>query len=106
MTDEELDRAAAFEELIRDRCAERVVETRFGPALFNDTFARIWNLNVVRAERPGDATAKDIAAEVDRLRAAGVPFRNDIVKGPGGQQILVEDPAGNVVELFQPAAGT
>jgi len=69
MTDRELDRAAAFEELIRDRCAERVVETRFGPALFNDTFARIWNLNVVRAERPGDATAKDIAAEVDRVQA-------------------------------------
>jgi catechol 2,3-dioxygenase-like lactoylglutathione lyase family enzyme len=45
----------------------------------------------------------DIAAEVDRLRAAGVPFRNDIVRGPGGQQILLEDPAGNVVELFQPA---
>jgi len=45
----------------------------------------------------------DIAAEVDRLRAAGVPFRNDIVKGPGGQQILLQDPAGNVVELFQPA---
>ena len=45
----------------------------------------------------------DIAAEVDRLRAAGVPFRNDVVKGPGGQQILLEDPAGNVVELFQPA---
>ncbi|SUA81064.1 Phleomycin resistance protein [Nocardia otitidiscaviarum] len=47
----------------------------------------------------------DIAAEVERLRAAGVPFRNDIVKGPGGQQILLLDPAGNVVELFQPAAG-
>jgi catechol 2,3-dioxygenase-like lactoylglutathione lyase family enzyme len=46
----------------------------------------------------------DIAAEVDRLRAAGVPFRNDIVSGPGGQQILLEDPAGNVVELFQPAS--
>ncbi|MEK0154283.1 VOC family protein [Arthrobacter oryzae] len=45
----------------------------------------------------------DIAAEVDRLRAAGVTFRNDIVKGPGGQQILLVDPAGNVVELFQPA---
>jgi catechol 2,3-dioxygenase-like lactoylglutathione lyase family enzyme len=45
----------------------------------------------------------DIAAEVDRLRSAGVPFRNEIVKGPGGQQILLEDPAGNVVELFQPA---
>jgi catechol 2,3-dioxygenase-like lactoylglutathione lyase family enzyme len=47
----------------------------------------------------------DIAAEVDRLRAAGLSFRNDIVKGPGGQQILLEDPAGNVVELFQPAGG-
>ena len=45
----------------------------------------------------------DIAAEVARLRVAGVTFRNDIVKGPGGQQILLEDPSGNVVELFQPA---
>ena len=47
----------------------------------------------------------DIETEVARLRAAGVPFRNDIVKGPGGSQILVEDPAGNVVELFQPRRG-
>jgi catechol 2,3-dioxygenase-like lactoylglutathione lyase family enzyme len=45
----------------------------------------------------------DVAAEVDRLRAEGLTFRNDIVTGPGGQQILLEDPAGNVVELFQPA---
>ena len=45
----------------------------------------------------------DIAAEVDRLRAAGLTFRNDIVTGPGGRQILLEDPAGNVIELFQPA---
>ena len=45
----------------------------------------------------------DIAAEVERLRAAGVPFRNDVVSGPGGQQVLLLDPAGNVVELFQPA---
>jgi catechol 2,3-dioxygenase-like lactoylglutathione lyase family enzyme len=45
----------------------------------------------------------DIQAEVARLREAGVPFRNDIVKGPGGQQILLEDPSGNPVELFQPA---
>lgn len=45
----------------------------------------------------------DIAAEVARLREAGVPFRNDILSGPGGQQILLEDPSGNVVELFQPA---
>jgi catechol 2,3-dioxygenase-like lactoylglutathione lyase family enzyme len=46
---------------------------------------------------------EDISAEVDRLRAAGVRFRNDIVTGPGGRQILLEDPAGNPVELFQPA---
>jgi catechol 2,3-dioxygenase-like lactoylglutathione lyase family enzyme len=45
----------------------------------------------------------DIEAEVARLRAAGVTFRNEIVIGPGGSQILLEDPAGNVVELFQPA---
>lgn len=46
---------------------------------------------------------EDIDAEIARLRAAGVPFRNDVVSGPGGQQILVQDPAGNLVELFQPA---
>ena len=46
---------------------------------------------------------EDIASEVERLRDAGVPFRNDIVSGPGGQQILIQDPSGNVVELFQPA---
>lgn len=44
----------------------------------------------------------DIEAEVKRLRAAGVPFRNEIVRGPGGAQILAEDPSGNVVEIFQP----
>jgi catechol 2,3-dioxygenase-like lactoylglutathione lyase family enzyme len=47
---------------------------------------------------------EDIAAETERLRGAGVKFRNDIVRGPGGQQILAEDPAGNPIELFQPAA--
>jgi catechol 2,3-dioxygenase-like lactoylglutathione lyase family enzyme len=45
----------------------------------------------------------DIAAEVERLRSAGVKFRNEIVSGPGGRQILLEDPAGNPIELFQPA---
>ena len=45
----------------------------------------------------------DIATEVARLRDAGVTFRNDIVTGPGGSQSLLEDPSGNVVELFQPA---
>jgi catechol 2,3-dioxygenase-like lactoylglutathione lyase family enzyme len=47
----------------------------------------------------------DIATEVERLRAAGLRFRNAIVTGPGGSQILLEDPAGNPIELFQPAAG-
>ena len=46
----------------------------------------------------------DIAGEVERLRAEGVPFRNDVVVGPGGSQVLAVDPAGNLVELFQPAA--
>ena len=46
----------------------------------------------------------DITAEVARFRAASVPFRNDVVTGPGGSQILMEDPSGNVVELFQPVA--
>jgi len=44
----------------------------------------------------------DLPAEVDRLRAAGVRFRNEIVTGFGGKQILVDDPAGNPVELFEP----
>ena len=45
-----------------------------------------------------------IDADVRRLRDAGATFRNDIVTGPGGKQILLEDPSGNVVELFEPAA--
>jgi len=47
----------------------------------------------------------DIAADVERLRAAGLTFRNEIVSGPGGRQILLEDPSGNPIELFQPAVG-
>src|SRR3954449_3941429 len=47
---------------------------------------------------------EDIAAETERLRGAGVRFRNEIVSGPGGRQILAEDPAGNLVEIFQPAS--
>jgi len=45
----------------------------------------------------------DLEAEVARLRAAGVPFRtSDIVSGPGGAQVIIEDPSGNPIELFQP----
>lgn len=46
---------------------------------------------------------QDIEAEVSRLREAGVRFRNEIVTGPGGRQILLEDPSANPIELFQPA---
>jgi catechol 2,3-dioxygenase-like lactoylglutathione lyase family enzyme len=48
----------------------------------------------------------DLEREITRLRAAGVTFRSDLVSGPGGQQILLADPAGNLVELFQPAPST
>lgn len=45
----------------------------------------------------------DLDAEVARLRARGASFRNDVVEGPGGKQVLLQDPSGNFVELFQPA---
>ena len=54
-----------------------------------------WNRFVVEVE--------DIQEKVRELREAGLPFRNDIVRGPGGAQILLEDPFGNVIEVFQPA---
>jgi catechol 2,3-dioxygenase-like lactoylglutathione lyase family enzyme len=54
-----------------------------------------WNRFVLQVD--------DLAALVAALRPKGVAFRNETVKGPGGQQILCEDPSGNVVELFQPA---
>ena len=54
-----------------------------------------WNRLVIEVE--------DLAALVNRLKGEGVSFRNEIVTGPGGKQILVEDPSGNVVELFQAA---
>jgi catechol 2,3-dioxygenase-like lactoylglutathione lyase family enzyme len=54
-----------------------------------------WNRLVVQVDAISDV--------VERLRASGVPFRNDVVTGPGGKQILVEDPSGNPVELFEPA---
>ena len=49
---------------------------------------------------------EDLEAEMARLREEGVPFRNDVVKGPGGAQVLITDPSGNLIELFQPAAPT
>jgi catechol 2,3-dioxygenase-like lactoylglutathione lyase family enzyme len=48
-------------------------------------------------------TVDDLDAEVDRLRGAALAFRSEVVSGPGGRQVLVADPAGNLVELFEPA---
>jgi len=53
-----------------------------------------WNRFVVEVD--------DLAASVAGLREARVPFRNDVVSGPGGKQILIEDPDGNPIELFEP----
>jgi len=50
-----------------------------------------------------EAAIASCSSELEWFRQAGVRFRNDIVTGPGGSQILLEDPAGNPVELFQPA---
>jgi catechol 2,3-dioxygenase-like lactoylglutathione lyase family enzyme len=47
----------------------------------------------------------DLEGEIARLKAEGVPFRNEVVRGPGGSQVLICDPAGNLIELFQPASG-
>ena len=54
-----------------------------------------WNRIVV--------TVTQIEEQVAKLREAGIVFRNDIIQGPGGRQILCEDPAGNPIELFEPA---
>ena len=48
-------------------------------------------------------TVNDLDAEIERLRSAGLSFRSDVVAGPGGRQILLADPAGNLIELFTPA---
>jgi predicted enzyme related to lactoylglutathione lyase len=45
---------------------------------------------------------EDLVTEVERLRAAGLKFRNDVITGPGGSQIILDDPSGNPIELFQP----
>jgi catechol 2,3-dioxygenase-like lactoylglutathione lyase family enzyme len=46
----------------------------------------------------------DLAAEVERLSAAGLTFRSDVISGPGGSQIVLDDPSGNPIELFEPAS--
>jgi catechol 2,3-dioxygenase-like lactoylglutathione lyase family enzyme len=55
-----------------------------------------WNRFVIEVD--------DLTATVEKMKQAGIRFRNDIVTGPGGKQILVDDPSGNPIEIFQPAS--
>jgi GNAT superfamily N-acetyltransferase len=80
----DFERAAGFEEAMRDTGIERVVETRFGQALFNDTYRDLWMLNVLRIERTGSAGAAEIAAEAERVQgAAGLPHRRVLILETG-----------------------
>src|SRR6476661_3510937 len=94
------------------------VHTRAGPAFADVLRGRLRLLLSGPASSGARATPEDAAgpgrnrihlevddldAEVGRLRAAGVPLASDVVSGPGGRQVLVSDPAGNLVELFEPA---
>ncbi len=54
-----------------------------------------WNRIIVQSS--------DLESDIQAMKKAEVKFRNDVVSGPGGRQILVEDPSGNLVELFEPA---
>jgi len=61
-----------------------------------------------RLQEPGgwnriQLQVSNLEAEVERLRAAGVPFRGDVVTGPGGSQVSIDDPSGNPIELFESA---
>jgi GNAT superfamily N-acetyltransferase len=78
----ELGRALAFEEALRQRCAERVVPFRYGTALFNDTLRRVWDLNFLRADRSHDATAAELAGEAERLHGEA---------GQGHRRVAVPD---------------
>jgi catechol 2,3-dioxygenase-like lactoylglutathione lyase family enzyme len=62
-----------------------------------------------RSPEPGGGTRNhrfvvDLAAVIERLQGAGLAFRSDVVTGPGGSQAVLDDPAGNPIELFQPAS--
>jgi catechol 2,3-dioxygenase-like lactoylglutathione lyase family enzyme len=57
-----------------------------------------WNRIIINVD--------DLPSEVERLRKARLHFRSDVLEGPGGSEILVDDPSGNPIELFQPAAAS
>jgi GNAT superfamily N-acetyltransferase len=84
----ELERASAFEEAVRDACAERLVPSPLGTAVFNDSLPRVWSLNVLRVEQAG-AGAEEIAAEAERLQGeAGLAHRRVLVSGQAAGRSL------------------
>ena len=90
----------AIAEVVRERDGHRASARSVGSVMARFGGAVPWHRVVNSAGRtpPGhERRARE------RLEAEGVPFRNDVVTGPGGSQILVQDPAGNIIELFQPA---
>ncbi|MGH2450980.1 MAG: GNAT family N-acetyltransferase [Candidatus Limnocylindria bacterium] len=92
--DSELRRAIAFEEGLRERCAERIVPFRFGRAVFNDTFRSVYDLNGLRVDEPGAATVDVLAEEAERLHgAAGHDHRRITV--------LDEKAGGRLVDGFR-----
>ncbi len=114
----DVDDAVAF----YTQCLEFVLEQQFGPAMaiLKKDDLQLWVAGPTASaskampdgSKPGPGgwarfvlTVNDIESTVDRMKNQGVSFRNDILAGPGGKQILCEDPSGNVVELFEPAIG-
>ena len=92
-----------FAMLSRDNL-ELVLSTPFGPGgaakpMLDGRKAEPggWNRFIINVD--------DLSAEVERLRKAHLRFRSDILTGPGGSEVLLDDPSGNPVELFQPASG-
>jgi glyoxylase I family protein len=95
------ERSPNFAMLSRDNL-ELVLSTPFGPG------GAAKPMKDGRKAEPGGwnriiINVDDLNAEIDRLRKAHVHFRNDVATGPGGSEILLDDPSGNPVELFQPA---
>jgi GNAT superfamily N-acetyltransferase len=76
----DLRRAGAFGETLRERCAERTVPFEWGHALFNETYHRVWELNMLRVDRPNGLTVEALVAEADRLQGGvGLPHRRIVV---------------------------
>jgi predicted enzyme related to lactoylglutathione lyase len=112
----DVDQAIAF----YTGCLDFTLEQQFGPAMaiLKHDDLKLWLAGPMASAakpmadgaKPGPGgwnrivvTVPDLAGVVEGLRGRGVTFRNDVLAGPGGLQILCEDPSGNVIELFQPA---